>query len=356
MADAGKPTHCPDGHDETFWVHLVGQPCTADVHEDLTRAWNAAHVWLDGVVDACFSSRLGQVHLPSSTGVPLGVEASSVDPSQAYLVLARARRGEEPTEAIYVGLVGQTVTGPWRGLTGFYLPYCGQCQELDERVQEVLDWMPEESVALHPQRLPQAIRPGAGWFDDRMLIGIKPNGVGATDGDSTWRTWRPDLVTDPTASALVCCGPMMDGLANIVFTDSPLTDVPAIRAAVAAQLGDPSAEAIVTVRLGRRELLLATTSGLRSRPEGEGSVSVFVGGRVSRAKVPADWGVYVVQLDDGETGDAQITRSLEGTLRSLRGQRGGFPETAVTIRYWPAGPGVVSWRHLVQLKDRTDLE
>lgn len=355
MADTDKPSHCPDGHDERFWVQIVDQTCSADVHEDLDRAWNAARAWLDGVVDASFSSTIGQVHLPSSTGAPLGVDASSVDPSQAYLVLARARRGDEPTDAIYIGLVGQTITGPWRGLTGFYLPYCGHCQELDERVQEVLDWMPEESIALDPQRLPPAIRPGEGWFDDRMLIGIKPNGAGANDHDSTWRTWSAELVTDPTSGALVCCGPIMDGLANIVFTDSPLTHMPAIQSAVAEQMADPSTEPVVTVRLGSHELLLASTGGLRSYPEGEGCAIVSIGGPVTRAKIPTDWGVYLIEPQgEAEISRAQITRSLEGTVRRLRGEaRVGGPEEVLTMRYWPKGQGVVSWSHLLQLRDLT---
>jgi hypothetical protein len=354
VTDARKPAHCPDGHDEKFWVHLVGQPCDPATHEDLDRAWHAAHTWLDGVVDASFSSTLGQVHLPSSMGVPLGVDASAVDPSQAYLLLARARRGDEPTVAIYIGLVGQTVTGPWRGLTGFYLPYCGECQELDERVAEILDWMPQEAVALDPQRLPEALRPRDGWFDDRMLLGIKPNGDGTGEADSSWRAWRPDMVADATAAALVCCGPMMRGLANVVFTDSPLTDLPDILSVVAEQLNDPTAEPVVSVRLGSRELLLATAGGLRSHPDGEGVVDVTVRGRVSRTKIPADWGVYALQdTDGGEPGAPQISRSLDGTARMIRATgRLGVPGSAMTVHYWPSKPGVVAWDHLLQLRGR----
>lgn len=353
MADAGKPTHCPDGHDETFWVHLVGQPCEPATHEDLERAWHAAHAWLDGVVGASFSSTLGHVHLPSSTGVPLGVDASAVDPSQAYLLLARARRGDEPTDAIYIGLVGQTVTGPWRGLAGFYLPYCGECQELGERVAEILDWMPQEAVALDPQRLPEALRPRDGWFDDRMLLGIKPNGVGTDEADSSWRIWRPDIDADATAAALVCCGPMMHGLSNIVFTDKPLTELPAILSVVAEQLTDPTAEPVVSVRLGSRELLHATAGGLRSHPDGEGVVSVTVRGRVSRTKIPADWGVYVLHDTKGGAPRAPvISRSLDGTARMLRATGLlGVTGSAMTAYYWPSGSGVVAWGHLLQLRD-----
>jgi len=353
VAYAGKPGHCPDGHDEKFWVHLVGQPCDPATHEDLERAWHAAHTWLDGVVSASLSSTLGQVHLPSSTGVPLGVDASAVDPSQAYLLLAQARRGDEPTNANYIGLVGQTVTGPWRGLTGFYLPFCGECQGLGERVAEILDWMPQEAIALDPQRLPRAIRPGGGWFDDRMLLGIKPTGVGK-ESDSTWRTWRPDMAKEAAAAALVCCGPMMRGLANIVFTDNPLTDLPAILSSVAEQLTDPTAAPVVSVRMGDREMLLATTGGLRSRPEGEGTIGVTVSGRVSRSKLPADWGVYVIHdTDGGDPGAPQISRSLDGTARMLRATGHlGAPGSAMTVHYWPSEPGVVAWDHLLHLRGR----
>ena len=353
MADASKPAHCPDGHDEKFWVHLVGQPCDPATHEDLDRAWHAARTWLDGIVDASFSSSIGQVHLPSSTGVPLGVDASAVDPSQAYLVLARARRGDEPTDAIYIGLVGQTVTGPWRGLTGFYLPYCGECQEVSERTAEILDWMPQEAVALDPQRLPQAIRPRDGWFDDRMLLGIKPNGIGTDETDSTWCTWRPDVLTDATAAALVCCGPMMHGLANIVFTDSPLADLPAILSCVADQLANPPSEPVVSVREGSRETLLAATGGLRSHPDGEGAIAVTVSGRVTRSKIPADWGVCVIHDMDGKSGVPLISRSLDGTAHMLRATgRLGVPGSTMTAYFWPGEPGVVAWDHLLQLGRR----
>lgn len=353
MSDASKPAHCPDGHDEKFWVHLVGQPCDPATHEDLDRAWHAARAWLDGVVDASFSSTIGQVHLPSSTAVPLGVDASAVDPSQAYLVLARARRGDEPTDAIYIGLVGQTVTGTWRGLTGFYLPYCGECQELGVRVAEILDWMPQEAVALDPQRLPQAIRPRDGWFEDRMLLGIKLNGVGTDATDSTWCTWRPDVVTDATAAALVCCGPMMHGLANIVFTDSLLADLPALLSSVADQLAGPPAEPVVSVREGSRETLLSATGGLRSHPDGEGAIAVTVSGRVTRSKLPADWGVYVIHDMDGKPGVPLISRSLDGTAHMLRATGSlGVPGSTMTAHYWPREPGVVAWDHLLQLGRR----
>lgn len=358
MADANKPTHCPDGHDERSWVDLVGEPCDDFWHGGLRMAAMAAREWLDGVVAASFNSTLGQVYLPSSTGLPLGLDATSVDPSQAYLILARARRADNPTNAVYIGLVGQAVTGQWRGLTGFYLPYCGTCQGIDDCVADILDWMPQEAIALDPQRLPEAIRPAEDWFDDRMLLGIKPNGTGLGAGESTWRTWRPEALPDPADGALVCCGPMMAGMANIVFTDSPADDMPGILAAIAAQMDDPAGEPVATVRPGNTALLLASAGGLRSHEDGRGTVSGSVRGPVWRTKVPADWGVFYLDPadsgDPGGPGAAGISRSIHGTARRLRAEhRLGIPGASMTFHYWPTGPGVIAWRHLVQLRERS---
>jgi hypothetical protein len=272
-----------------------------------------------------------------------------LDPSLTYLLLSLAHRDDQPVNTIYVGLVTRDPATRWRGLTGFYLPYCGRCQpDPHTTARRIVDWLPDDAVVQAPARLPSPLRPAPGWFEGRMLLGVHLPSPAHAGVDADWSVW-PHTGAAPTGPALACIGPLETGSHNLLYLDNAKTDLPALRRALPDWKNTGGREPLISYRCGNRDSLLILAGGIRSSRAPSGVVSSPVAGGLARVAGPIDWGVLAVTDSDGLTHSC-ASPNLRQTLRMARAQ-GLLPESSslATWHSFKAGEGVIAFRHLRRL-------
>lgn len=350
-----RPTHCPDTLDERSWATDIR--CTPAFHSWVADAQIAAARWLKAVTEALMNSRIGPINFPSSTGAAMSASGLVVDPSLVYLLIARARRGDDAADVLYVGVVTQTPSALWRGITGFYLPYCSSCHpDPMTTVDRVLDWLPDDARLLLPDRLPEAIRPAPGWFDGRLMLGIHLAGPETWHATSAWATWPHKGRATSTGPALACAGPLGGDLANLLYLHNAQRDLPALQRALRQWSPDLPTNLALTYRTGTTKELLAVAGGVRSATPPNGLRTKTLPGGLTRTEAPICWGGYIVPSRNVKPRRG-VTRNLRATVRELRAE-GLLSDTSggAVLYYWADGDGVLSFRDLRRLSrwlDRT---
>lgn len=338
--------HCPDEHDERQWI--VEDICTAAVHARISEAQSAGQTWLRSISAAMQPGQIGPLSFPIAAGRSAVASGSVIDPTLVYLLLAQARRGDQHANAIYIAAVAQDPSSWWRGITGFYLPFCSRCTpNLRDAVAPILDWLPQDA-SVHPRAsLPEGVQPGPDWFDDRLLLGIHLTASVAT---APWRLWDPGADGPPEGPALVRTGRLDASLDNLLLVTDAQRDLPALAGFLAAEPHplDQRRIPVLTYRTGPTAGLLRLTGGRRSEPEGLGTRRLQLHLGVTRRRPPATWGTYV--LRKGDRSQSGLSRDLRELVhRARRGTR----EAWLQLRYWPEGAGVLCWDDLIALDHLT---
>ena len=164
---------------------------SADVHEDLREADPALSAWLIESVSRIRSMpAIGQAQVPDPKDPQLGMDVGFLDPSTVFLLVAHAELRGAIASGLYVGLVAQDLDCSWRGLSGFYLPWCPGC---DPWGRDAVDSVCARAASLgldfvSERELPRALHSAPGWFQGRLVGGAA---VGARPGLSP--TWEAEI-------------------------------------------------------------------------------------------------------------------------------------------------------------------
>ncbi|MGL4650049.1 MAG: hypothetical protein ACRC1H_11615, partial [Caldilineaceae bacterium] len=240
-------------------------------------------------------------------------------------------------------------TALWRGVTGFYLPYCSQCHpDPMTTVQVVLTWLPEDARVQAPNRLPFAIRPAPGWFDGRMLLAAHLARPAAWHGSSIWKLW-PHSGAPDSAPALVCVGPMGPDLSNLLFLHDAKRDLPELRRVLLQWSPELPNDLALPYRTGTADELQALAGGICSAPPPRGLVVKLIPGGLTRAQAPIAWGGYAIE-EPGCPVSIGVTRNMREALRDARAH--GLlhdGKSQATLYHWPVREGVIAFRDLRRL-------
>jgi hypothetical protein len=207
---------------------------------------------------------------PSDPQTNLGV--GMVDPSTVLIILAISQRYGHEANGIYVGFVGQDPNCLWRGLTGFYVPWCPGCDHDGDHTLRYLDQALRDRDVMMTSvwDLPVDIQPQDRWFDgDRLMLGGRVHTLpGVTD---YWRRADASL----RAPALVATGPVTTTLSNLILLDCDIRHLAELRP-------HPSRW---TVRTGCAAPLL-TLAGIAS------TAPLINRGHRRPTRIPAAWGSF----------------------------------------------------------------
>lgn len=326
--------HCPPEHDERAWV--VADRCDPDIHQRIEAAESAARTWLVQVGQALARRRIGPVVFPATTGRATAASGVIIDPTLVYLLLASARRGDDPTNAIYIGAFTQDLTSWWRGVAGFYLPYCTTCRpDIDTTLHHIFDWLPQDATVREPHQLPEGLRPGPGWFDDRLIVGVH---MTASIPATEWKLWMPETPLETLQSALVRVGHLDATLDNLIFTAQASEGIPDMARFLKP---DPSDQGVVlSFRTGDESELVQLAGGLRSNLRGGALIESQMPTGLSRRRLPTTWGVVSYPSNSGVR--AGLTRNIREAVRTARLLATG----SIRVQYWPPKPGILNWGDL----------
>lgn len=347
VLEATTPQHCPDEYDERTWAKEG--ICGEEFHSFVADATIALHGWLRTVLECVRTSTVGPVHFPAATGRALSGHGQVIDPSLTYVLVCRAQSGGEPIDALYIALVTRDPSTRWRGLTGFYIPYCGKCQRgAASAAQRIVNWLPDDAVVQSPDRLPGPIQPAPSWFEGRMLLGVHlpcPVGGGlATD----WSQW-PHHGQAPALPALACVGSLETGPHNLLFLDDAQRGLPDLYRDLSKWMPHGASPTFVAYRCGNAHELQKLAGGFRSTSPPEGLLRIPIKGRLSRTQLPIDWGV--ISIEHGpDSVDCRTTSNLRDAARVAR--REGHLEvtaTRITAFHWNLGRGIIRYRDLRDL-------
>lgn len=215
--------HCRASHDCNYWAREPRRSLKDREHSDwvhaerdacLTQLW----AWIDATIVAIRrQASLATVGLPNPWNPDTSLPVGMVDPSTVLIVLAIAQRFGQEAAGIYVGVVGQDPNCMWRGLTGFFVPWCPGCDKDGDQTLRYLERTLQKRgvVMASVWDLPVAIQPQEGWFDgDRLMLGGRVHILhGVAD---YWRRVDAEL-REP---ALVATGPVATSLSNLVLLDA----------------------------------------------------------------------------------------------------------------------------------------
>jgi hypothetical protein len=173
MAKPLPPVHCPD--DDDALLGWTKRGVCSPAHPRFQPGIELAADWLNGSLDALGDGRLSKVTVPMADSLR-AVSTAGLDPQCSAVVLAQARVGPQDALGVYLGLVLQQPDGRWRGLAGSYLQLCKQCENPNKtsagarRVQNALRArVPRLGAPTAPEKLPQWLAPGPGWWDERHV-------------------------------------------------------------------------------------------------------------------------------------------------------------------------------------------
>lgn len=157
--------------------------------------------------------------LPNPSSPAASLPVGLVDPSAVLILLAVAQVRGYDADGVYVGFAGQDPNCLWRGLTGFFVPWCPGCdQDGDRLLRDLESGLRKRGVGVGSVwDLPAEVHPQDGWFDgDRLMLG---GCVDARPGISGY--WQGvDMARDAGTVMLVATGPVATSLANLVLLDA----------------------------------------------------------------------------------------------------------------------------------------
>jgi hypothetical protein len=158
---------------------------------------------------------VGMTMLPNPSSLRSRLPVGMVDPTTTIVLVAAAQSGGYEAPGAYVGLVGQEPHGRWRGLTGFYAPWCPGCDaDGDAMFRGIRSGLEARDVRVRSVwDLPAGLHPRDGWFDQERLKlgGFVDQRPGLTD------TWEVVGGTPTHGPAAVATGPSTASLSNIVL-------------------------------------------------------------------------------------------------------------------------------------------
>jgi len=344
--------HCADEFDVRDWGALAEEPCTPQLHASIDQAEAGAYDWMNKIADAVRRSPIGMLEAEVD-GRPLRIAPHVIDPSLAYFVFALARRGDTAVGAMYIGLVAQEPNGTWRGLTGYYLPWCSDCHHDEGHTLDLLmEWLPEDGHLRRAETVPAGMRPHAGWFDDRFRRAVLLPNDHAGASDTGWQTLlfaESDTSQLPGVPALVCIGPVTQSLANIVLLDSFRDHVDGLARAVTAWPREQETPLRFTYRLGAPATLRAL-AGLPARGTQRSIEKGRMPGQLARIQPPISWGAYRVVVN-GQAVRSGIARNLRAVARAAKaeGLLSG-PSSYLEFTYPQEVTGVTEWTRVRSCK------
>ncbi len=225
LVDRGPdPIHCPATHDCSKWSRNTSHDAAGNGHssffheirdEMIAQFWT----WIDDSI-SCLRDDPSIRHydLPNPSDPTQRLPVGIVDPTTVVVLLGFAQVGGHEATGAYVGLAAQDMSTGWKGLTGFFVPWCPGCYEQGDAVFKSLrEGLASRSVTVGSAwDLPSGLWSRRGWFDDdRLQLGgfvVTVRGV-----DPVW-TFSGLAETD--GPALVATGPTTSSLANVILVPS----------------------------------------------------------------------------------------------------------------------------------------
>ena len=276
-----RPVHCRPTHDCTDWArdprrsqhdHGHSQWVHAEREVFLTQLW----AWIDRTLTRIrHQQSIATLDLPNPSNPQIDLGVGMVDPSTVLIILGIGQRAGHEANGIYVGFVGQDPNCLWRGLTGFFLPWCPGCDaDGNTTLRSLQRALRERDVMMTSAwDLPVDIQPQDGWFDgDRLMLGGRVHTLpGVTD---YWRRADASL-REP---ALVATGPVTTSLSNLILLDGDVRHLTELRP-------HPSRW---TVRTGSAATL-STLAGIAS------TTPHINRGHRRPTRIPAAWGSFCDQ-------------------------------------------------------------
>ena len=189
------------------------------LHWSIRDAAEAASQWLNHSAAIVREWGLLQaVTLPHPNGGGRTYSSGLVDPASVSLVVADAKFGMTNAFALYLGLVAQQPSGSWTGLSGFYLPWCHECETdggsfVDTRMPELMRRLGASRLLLGD--LPNGLAPRLGWFDRRFIVAWRLANSCFSPGE-----WNPVSV-EIDRPCLVRVSASVTSASGIVYIDGP---------------------------------------------------------------------------------------------------------------------------------------
>lgn len=286
------PRHCPPRYDCTTWAFDDRVSAKDAGHSPWWHGTSSAmldqfHRWLGDSIELLSASpKVAPTELPDPSAPASRLAVGVVDQSTAHAVVARSHRHETWANGFYVGLVGQDPDTTWIGLTGFFIPWCGGCDDEDSAYHGIREWLRGRGHVLRPPSdLPLAIQEQPGWFDHDRLLGGTPLSTSPGLGDP-WANVGTGLIDD--GPLLVRVRPTRTSSAGMVLAEDGVQDLLALE-----QVAGP--RATWTYRRGSLPALL----GVADLPPAPLPVDVTPA-RHPLQRFPTSWGAIELTRDSGE--------------------------------------------------------
>jgi hypothetical protein len=152
----------------------------SDDFDDKDGDWLRLETWLPAAAGSLRGANLGRLSLPHPRNGQGDISLPDVDPSTAWIFIAAGRRpkysasdkwaSEDVNDALYVGVVAQSLDASWQGLAGMYVFEGAASADRGgkQRLARIRSLLPDSTNWVDEWDLPFELQATANWFDRRL--------------------------------------------------------------------------------------------------------------------------------------------------------------------------------------------